>query len=111
MEIEQGSAPSSSIKGSPKEFCGFNEDALVKSQQDGRHSKKFQMQGTRILRNEAYIEVRRKPAPAKAGERCLPASGGKRNAADGLFTKSSSLETDKSAKSDFINYYEVFYYV
>jgi hypothetical protein len=25
----------------------------------GRHSKKLQMQGARILRNEAYIEVRR----------------------------------------------------
>jgi hypothetical protein len=34
-------------------------DELVKSHQRGRHSKKLQMQGTRTLRNEAYIEVRR----------------------------------------------------
>ena len=31
---------------------------FVKSRQGGRHSKKLQMQGARILRNEAYIEVR-----------------------------------------------------
>jgi hypothetical protein len=34
-------------------------DELVKSRQRGRHSKKLQMQGAQILRNEAYIEVRR----------------------------------------------------
>ena len=34
-------------------------DELVKSHQIGRHSKKLQMQGAQILRNEAYIEVRR----------------------------------------------------
>jgi hypothetical protein len=50
-------------------------DDLVKSRQSGRHSKKLQMQGARILRNEAYIKVRCND------ERCLPASGGKRNAA------------------------------
>jgi hypothetical protein len=32
---------------------------FVKSRQSGRHSKKRQMQGARILRNETYIEVRR----------------------------------------------------
>ena len=32
---------------------------FVKSRQGGRHSKKLQMQGARVLRNEAYIEVRR----------------------------------------------------
>jgi hypothetical protein len=31
---------------------------FVKSRQGRRHSKKLQMQGARILRNEAYIEVR-----------------------------------------------------
>ncbi len=35
-----------------------NVDDFVKSRQDRRHSKKLQMQGARILRNEAYIEVR-----------------------------------------------------
>jgi hypothetical protein len=60
-------------------------DEFVKSRQRGRHSKKLQMQGAQILRNEAYIEVRR------SDEGCLPASGGKRNAADGLFTKPSCL--------------------
>ena len=34
-------------------------DEFVKSRQNRRHSKKLQMQGARILRNEAYIEVRR----------------------------------------------------
>jgi hypothetical protein len=34
-------------------------DAFVRSHNMGRHSKKLQMQGARILRNEAYIEVRR----------------------------------------------------
>jgi hypothetical protein len=38
----------------PLEFDNF-----VKSRQSGRHRKKLQMQGARILRNEAYIEVRR----------------------------------------------------
>jgi hypothetical protein len=33
-------------------------DDFVKSRQGGRHSKKLQMQGARILRNEAHIEVR-----------------------------------------------------
>jgi hypothetical protein len=33
-------------------------DDFVKSREDGRHSKKLQMQDARILRNEAYIEVR-----------------------------------------------------
>jgi hypothetical protein len=31
----------------------------VKIHQLGRHSKKRQMQGARVLRNEAYMEVRR----------------------------------------------------
>ncbi len=34
-------------------------DDFVKSHQIGRHKKKLQMQGARILRNETYIEVRR----------------------------------------------------
>ena len=34
-------------------------DDFIKSRQNGRHSKKLQMQGARILRNEAYIIVRR----------------------------------------------------
>jgi len=38
-------------------------DGLVKSRQLGRHSKKLQMQGARILRNEAYTEVRRSDLP------------------------------------------------
>jgi len=33
-------------------------DDFVKSRQGSRHSKKLHMQGARILRNEAYIEVR-----------------------------------------------------
>jgi len=33
-------------------------DDFVKSRQSRRHSKKLQMQGARILRNEAYMEVR-----------------------------------------------------
>jgi hypothetical protein len=33
-------------------------DDFAKSRKTGRHSKKSQMQGARILRNEAYIEVR-----------------------------------------------------
>ncbi len=33
-------------------------DDFIKSRQGRRHSKKLQMQGARILRNEAYIEVR-----------------------------------------------------
>ena len=37
-------------------FCKIDE--FVKSRQTRRHSKKLQMQGVRILRNEAYIEVR-----------------------------------------------------
>jgi hypothetical protein len=36
------------------------DDDFVKSRQGRRHSKKLQMQGARILRDEAYIEVRRK---------------------------------------------------
>ncbi len=32
--------------------------------------KKVQVQGAQILRNEAYITARRKPAPANAGEGC-----------------------------------------
>ena len=32
--------------------------------------KKLQGQGTQIPRNEAYILIRRKPAPVKAGEEC-----------------------------------------
>jgi hypothetical protein len=36
------------------------DDDFVKSRQGRRHSKKIQMQGARILRNEAYIEVRRR---------------------------------------------------
>ena len=35
-----------------------NFDGFVKSHQRRRHSKKLQIQGARILRNEAYIEVR-----------------------------------------------------
>jgi hypothetical protein len=64
-------------------FCLTESDDFVKSRQGERHSKKLQMQGAPFdklrvnsLRNEACIEVRCKPAPAKAGERCLPASGG-----------------------------------
>jgi len=50
-----------------KEFSGYlflstpndsNLDDFVRSRQTARHSKKLQMQGARILRNEAYIEVR-----------------------------------------------------
>jgi len=37
---------------------GLKIDGLVKSHQRRRHSKKLQIQGARILRNEAYIEVR-----------------------------------------------------
>jgi hypothetical protein len=37
-------------------------DAFAKSYESGRHSKKLQMQGARILRNEAYLEVRRNDA-------------------------------------------------
>jgi hypothetical protein len=33
----------------------FNLDDLVKSHQEGWQSKKIQMQGAQILRNEAYI--------------------------------------------------------
>ena len=33
------------------------------------HRKKIQRQGVRILRNEAYFSVGRKPAPTEAGER------------------------------------------
>jgi len=40
-------------------YYDTNSDAFVKSRQNRRHSKKLQMQGARILRNEAYIEVRR----------------------------------------------------
>ena len=41
-------------------FCeGIKLDEFVKSRQGRRHSEKLQMQGARILRNEAYIEVRR----------------------------------------------------
>jgi hypothetical protein len=36
----------------------LKDDGLVKSRQGGWHNKKLQMQGARILRNEAYIEVR-----------------------------------------------------
>jgi len=52
------------------ESGGSNAEGPAKSRQMGRHNKKLQMQGARILRNEAYIEVRRND------ERCLP-SGGK----------------------------------
>jgi len=38
---------------------GTEDDDSVKSRPNRRHSKKLQMQGARILRNEAYIEVRR----------------------------------------------------
>jgi hypothetical protein len=31
---------------------------FAKSRRHGRHSKKLQMQGARVLRNEAYIDVR-----------------------------------------------------
>jgi hypothetical protein len=34
-------------------------DEFARSRQEGRHSRKLQMQGARILRNEAYMEVRR----------------------------------------------------
>jgi hypothetical protein len=34
-------------------------DDLVESPQTGWHSRKLQMQGARILRNEAYKEARR----------------------------------------------------
>ena len=37
-------------------------DDFVKNRESGRHRKKLQMQGARILRNEAYIEVRRSDA-------------------------------------------------
>jgi hypothetical protein len=37
----------------------YNHDDFVKSRRDRRHSKKLQMQGARILRNEEYIDVRR----------------------------------------------------
>ena len=46
----------------PGKSLPINLDALVKSRQSRRHSKKFQMQGVRILRNEAYIGVRRNDA-------------------------------------------------
>ena len=40
-----------------------NLDDFVRSRDIGRHSKKLQMQGARILRIEAYIEVRRNDLP------------------------------------------------
>ena len=41
-------------------FYTVKMDDFVKSGQNRRHRKKLQMQGARILRNEAYIEGRRK---------------------------------------------------
>jgi hypothetical protein len=35
-----------------------------------RPRKKLQGQGAQIPRNETYKSIRRKPAPAKAGEEC-----------------------------------------
>jgi hypothetical protein len=64
-------------------------DELAKSGQGGRHSKKLQMQGARILRSEAYIEVRRNDERRSATllEPCeIPT-----RREDGLFTKSSVL--------------------
>ena len=37
----------------------YRQADFVRSRQVRRHSKKLQMQGARILRNEAYIDVRR----------------------------------------------------
>ena len=47
---------------------GYNSnfDDLVKSLQGGWQSKKLQMQGAQILRNEAYLVVRRNDEGCRA---------------------------------------------
>ena len=46
-----------------RQFPIFKFDDVARSHQHGRHSKKLQMQGARILRSEAYTEVRRNDLP------------------------------------------------
>jgi hypothetical protein len=54
-----GSGPRPALGKRGNIFGNQGRSEFVKGRRRGRHSKKLQMQGARILRSEAYIEVRR----------------------------------------------------